>query len=102
MRGGREGWEVQQTANSRQLMVVNIHHDLNCSLLFPWKRHQLAVHTRTHLTQTWENSKVSVCHMTVSHGGCTTYIPTSWVGISLYCTQKLRIVGEAENMNFCH
>ena len=29
-------------------------------------------------------------------------IPTSWVGISLYCAQKFGVGGKAEHMNFCH
>ena len=100
-------WLATQTASGRQLMLANIHHDLNGSLLFPWKCHQLAVYTRTYLTQTWENSRdmsLSVCHM--SHTTVTWWlymcIPTSWVGVSLYCAQKFGVGGKAKHMNFCH
>ena len=45
---------------------------------------------------------LSVCHMTVTWGGCTMCIPTSWVGVSLYCAQKFGVGGKAKHMDFCH
>ena len=29
-------------------------------------------------------------------------IPTSWVGVSLYCAQKFGVGGKAKHMDFCH
>ena len=76
-------WLPTQTASSRQLMVSSIHHDLNGSLLFPWKCHQLAVNTRTYLTQTWENSKdisLSVCLSHDSYMGWLYHVHTYLLG----------------------
>ena len=94
-------WLATQTASSRQLMLANIHHDLNGSLLFPWKRRQLAVYTRTYLTQTWENSKdmsLSVCLSHESHDSYMVVVPCAYLplGLALVCIvlRSLGLVGK--------